>query len=434
MTRQIYGDDRLDTIEDKPAPLPRDEFGLPSTYVPPQNAIERTLEEIWRGALGVDRVGIDDDFFDLAGDSLSAVTIAAAVSEAFGLDFKPSLIMGQRTIRLMAEKIGASHARDLPLNVVLARASDSRPPLFLIHGQYGITFLPPQFMEGFRDDQPIYVFQVPGLDGSVEPHDRVEEIAADYLQTMLEIQKQGPYFIAAFCAGSWIAIEMMNQMRQQGLTPDRLILMDPALHSAMDDEFLVNRGRISGGNIPVISRLVSSVKLGASDTFRRTKFLFRTGHWVNGQDHASFAIPSVQRFWIDRQRERLDTDQLKSIVASKNLVAGSDIEPTSGIGKSNDGNAILQATAYASAKLQLAFRTYRPIPCDVTVDLIVSEKTARSLTNLAHPINRVLPNRRLIVFGKTHGEAVAGSNPRNARLIQEMLDETQLAASETPPM
>ena len=237
--------------------LPRDELGLTNEYTAPEGEVERRLAEIWGETLNFDRIGIDDDFFDLGGDSLGATAIAAAVSNAFDIDFKPSQIMDCNSVRRMAKAIASSNRPHLPPNVVLARASDSRPPLFLVHGQYGITFLPPEFMRGFRDDQPIYVFQVPGYDGVDEPYDTVAEIAADYLSSMLAIQTSGPYFLAAFCAGSWIAIEMANQMKQRGMAPDRLVLIDPALSSAMDEEFLVNRGRISGGNLPILSPLAA---------------------------------------------------------------------------------------------------------------------------------------------------------------------------------
>jgi acyl carrier protein len=399
--------------------LRRDDLGLDRAYVAPQSQLEERVAALWRDILKFDRVGVDDDFFDLGGDSLAAMALAAAVGSAFDIQFKSPQLMECNTVRRMVAEIGGNVRR--PTNLVPARSAGSRPPLFMIHGQYGITFLPPPFMGGFHQDQPVYVFQVPGFDGGREPYDQVRDIAADYLKTMLEMQHTGPYLIAAFCAGSWIAVEMAKQMKQMGRAPDRLILMDPALHAAMDDEFLVNRGRISGGNVPLLSPLAASAKLLAADTFRRAKFFWRTGCWVNGQDHASFALPSVRKFWLDRQTKNLDhidLDHVSGRGASQGEIGPSDRGP-----RPKESKA-LQAAAYASAKLQLAFRTYQPVPFEDHVDLIVSERTARNLENAAYPINRVLPNRRLIIFGKTHFDAVAGTESRNAEIIQQMLDET----------
>jgi acyl-coenzyme A synthetase/AMP-(fatty) acid ligase/acyl carrier protein len=411
---------RRETI---PARMPRDRLELGTEYVAPETDAEWQIAEIWREALNFDQVGVEDNFFDLGGDSLNAVAISTAVSDAFDFDFKPSLLMEHYTIRLMAKAIAAPQDRKLPGNVFAAR-SGSRPPIFMIHGQWGITFLPPQFMTGFHDDQPVYIFQIRGFDGRDPPYDNIEEIAADYLKTMLEIQPTGPYFIAAFCAGSWIALEMVKQMRQRGLAPDRLVFMDPGLHSAMDDEYMINRGIVSGANIPVLSPVTAAIKLGVKNAFRRAKFLLRTGHWVTGQDHASFALPEVREFWIDRQRHRLDVNVVRTVNSDLFGYGRANASSSEALQRTEDSGGSMDAVVVASAKLQLAFRTYVPDSYYGPVDLIVSRKTLRALKNSGHPINRVMPNRRLIIFGETHWEAVAGRDPRNARLIQEMVDET----------
>src|SRR5262249_53937604 len=159
--------------------------------------------------------------------------------------------------------------------------------------------------------------------------------------------------------------------------------------------------------LPLLSPLAAWAKLGVADSSRRAKFLWRTGCWVNGQDHASFALPPVRKFWVDRQLKNLDPGVLERVSGGDGQ--GIDFPDRDAHSSERDEQlSALQPAAYASAKLQLALRTYLPSPFEGDVDLIVSEKTARSLESAAHPINRVLPNRRLIVFGKTHSEAVAG--------------------------
>ena len=58
----------------------------PSGEWSPASPIERELCSIWATALERDRVGRDADFFDLAGDSLAAAEIGAAVYDAFGVE------------------------------------------------------------------------------------------------------------------------------------------------------------------------------------------------------------------------------------------------------------------------------------------------------------------------------------------------------------
>jgi acyl carrier protein len=57
----------------------RGERTLSAKQVPPRTELERTLCEIWSAVLGTAQIGIDDDFFDLGGNSLVAVQIIASI-------------------------------------------------------------------------------------------------------------------------------------------------------------------------------------------------------------------------------------------------------------------------------------------------------------------------------------------------------------------
>jgi thioesterase domain-containing protein len=77
------------------------------------------------------------------------------------------------------------------------------------------------------DDQPVWAFQARGLDGLSMPHATVEDMAADYLAGMREVQPYGPYFIGSMCAGAWIAAVMARTLRAAGETVLPLLLLDP---------------------------------------------------------------------------------------------------------------------------------------------------------------------------------------------------------------
>jgi amino acid adenylation domain-containing protein len=62
---------------------------LATAYAPPRNETEQTLVNIWQSVLGIDGVGIDDDFFELGGDSLVALQLMGRLHEAF--DREPPL-------------------------------------------------------------------------------------------------------------------------------------------------------------------------------------------------------------------------------------------------------------------------------------------------------------------------------------------------------
>ena len=71
------------------------------TYVAPRNAFEETLAEIWRQILGMDRVGIHDDFFAMGGDSIQTIQVVSRATMA-GIRLTPKLIFQHPTIAALA--------------------------------------------------------------------------------------------------------------------------------------------------------------------------------------------------------------------------------------------------------------------------------------------------------------------------------------------
>ncbi|MEM8805164.1 MAG: amino acid adenylation domain-containing protein [Cyanobacteria bacterium P01_G01_bin.38] len=72
-----------------------------TTFVAPRTPVEETLAEIWQQVLRADHVGIHDNFFDLGGDSIRAIQIAARMSEA-GWVISPNQIFQHSTLAELA--------------------------------------------------------------------------------------------------------------------------------------------------------------------------------------------------------------------------------------------------------------------------------------------------------------------------------------------
>jgi amino acid adenylation domain-containing protein len=77
------------------------------SYVAPETPVEQTLASIWSEILGVDRIGVDDDFFDLGGHSLLAVKMLSRVQESLDLNLRLPQVFEHSTIRELAAAIAA---------------------------------------------------------------------------------------------------------------------------------------------------------------------------------------------------------------------------------------------------------------------------------------------------------------------------------------
>jgi len=91
--------------------VPRALLFLRSDYVAPRTATETALAEIWREALAMDRVGIEDDYRDLGGDSLLAALIFASIERRLGIAMPTSSLIKAWTIAALARKIDAARTR-----------------------------------------------------------------------------------------------------------------------------------------------------------------------------------------------------------------------------------------------------------------------------------------------------------------------------------
>jgi acyl carrier protein len=87
-----------------PAPVgARPSLGRP--YAAPESPLEETLASIWREVLGVDRAGLDDDFFDLGGHSLLALKMVARVHDSLGVSCPLRQLFDGPTIRELARAL-----------------------------------------------------------------------------------------------------------------------------------------------------------------------------------------------------------------------------------------------------------------------------------------------------------------------------------------
>lgn len=102
-------------------PAPEGTFaGRSASYVPPRDATEELVTDVFASVLGIGRAGIHDDFFDLGGHSLVAMRAAARLRRALGLEVPTGLIFDARTPARLAAALAArrgSGPADAPARV-----------------------------------------------------------------------------------------------------------------------------------------------------------------------------------------------------------------------------------------------------------------------------------------------------------------------------
>lgn len=83
----------------------REYLPLPRSYRAPGGPTEARLAEIWCTVLSMDRVGVDDNYHDLGGDSFHAEAICVMIEEAFAITVSIATLIDAPTIAELAVKI-----------------------------------------------------------------------------------------------------------------------------------------------------------------------------------------------------------------------------------------------------------------------------------------------------------------------------------------
>jgi acyl carrier protein len=80
-------------------------------YEPPRSDTERKLAEIWQESIGIDSVGIHDDFFLVCGSSLVAAIIFAKIQKQFSIKLPLSLLVSAPSVAQLALRIDERKAQ-----------------------------------------------------------------------------------------------------------------------------------------------------------------------------------------------------------------------------------------------------------------------------------------------------------------------------------
>jgi thioesterase domain-containing protein len=192
-------------------------------YIAPRSELERELAELWAEILHVERVGLDDDFFSLGGDSILGAEVMARLGERTGRPPPLTTLMWAPTLGEFAELLEDGRWDD-DARIVPVRTGGSRPPLFVTHGLGDEILNIGVLKRTLSQEQPLYAVRI-------VPHrfryESVEDIARDYLDEIRAVQPSGPYRFASMCSGSAIVTELVRHASASGDEVALAVIIDP---------------------------------------------------------------------------------------------------------------------------------------------------------------------------------------------------------------
>jgi len=206
-------------------PVPVKSDALNGNAKQPQSITEHALFAIWQSILQRHDFGIHDNFFDIGGHSMLAVTLVQQIAHDLEVDCSLALLFQYPTVAGLGAALHPGPSDRSDSTVVELLAAGLGTPLFFLSGTHLYRDLAANLSVGSR----VYGLLSSAEAGLLEHGGQlpdVKELASDYVRTICRLQPQGPYQLAGFSIGGVIAFEVACQLRAKGEQVELLALLD----------------------------------------------------------------------------------------------------------------------------------------------------------------------------------------------------------------
>ncbi|MCL9807005.1 amino acid adenylation domain-containing protein [Flavobacterium amniphilum] len=210
-------------IDRKALPGISDDDVIRNEYVVPRNEGEQQIAGVWQEVLGIERVGITDNFFDLGGNSITAINLVTKMNKSFGTAYPLDLLFHYNSISELAK---------FHTNAIM----DSD-----------------YYEYGNKNDNQNVVFAFPPISGYGSAYTELfqnintckfvsfnfienkENLIGYYAEKINEIQKEGDIVLFGWSAGGVISYEVANYLTHKlGRNVSKLIMFDTIIFNKED--------------------------------------------------------------------------------------------------------------------------------------------------------------------------------------------------------
>ncbi|HEY2778363.1 MAG TPA: amino acid adenylation domain-containing protein [Gaiellaceae bacterium] len=188
---------------------------------------QRALAEIWRELLKVaGPISGGADFFELGGDSLSALELLVAVEDRFGRRLSVGTFLSATRLAEQAAAIETARAEPPTSTLIPLRSTGTRRPwICVLTDQRGVIGLR-NVMPAMLSNQPVFAMQAVDLGVSSWRRSTIEEIAGACVRSVQARHPEGPYRLGGHSMGGLVAFAMAGQLVAAGHEVELLVLLD----------------------------------------------------------------------------------------------------------------------------------------------------------------------------------------------------------------
>ncbi|WP_405164612.1 amino acid adenylation domain-containing protein [Nocardia sp. NBC_01499] len=212
---------------DRPALLERirAEHAARVNTTSPREHVEMALYRIWRRVLVHPTIGITDNFFDVGGTSISAISVANAIGAEFDRPVPVQDLMRYPTIEAFAAHLRAEVDLAPDSTVIDLRTGTGRQRVVCVHPAGGTAFCYLPLAAALPETTTVQGLQSPGIDPGQTPLPTVEAMAERYLR-LIDPDPAESVVLCGLSYGGLVAYEMGRMLMSQGHAQVSVILLD----------------------------------------------------------------------------------------------------------------------------------------------------------------------------------------------------------------
>jgi thioesterase domain-containing protein/acyl carrier protein len=202
--------------------LPAPEY-TPGEYRAPSSPTEEILAGIYAQVLGLERVGVDDSFFELGGDSLLAMRVIAAANTSLDAHLPVRAMFEASTVRTLSHRLQTDTASGQEVIPVETLKTGTGVPLFCIHPSGGVSWQY-QALGNYLDCPIVGIQQI--LRGNGADPRSVCDMAKNYADKIQGVDPTGPYNLLGWSFGGVVAHEIAIELQRRGSVVAPPIVLD----------------------------------------------------------------------------------------------------------------------------------------------------------------------------------------------------------------
>ncbi|HXA57528.1 MAG TPA: SDR family NAD(P)-dependent oxidoreductase [Streptosporangiaceae bacterium] len=209
-------------------------------YVMPRDAAERLAVRIFEEVLGLERISVVAEFFELGGQDHQADEVVRHLTAELGCELNRTELFITPTAEHVAEVIRGAEEEAARQTVRPLQSRGSRLPFFSAHPAGGTTGVYQQLAALLGTGQPFF-----GLE-RFEDAPSVQERCARYVEHLREAQPEGPFRLGGWSFGGVLAYETARQLVAAGREVELVVLFDAGVPRPVADEADTMARRFSG--------------------------------------------------------------------------------------------------------------------------------------------------------------------------------------------